>query len=184
MKKIDISSFATFVIPSQKMRVSILAIIAVVVASWCLVLPPEPMDPLIIDTPIERKIIANTEVANSSIMVEQSGSVFNYWNLPIYKKEVVRKPKIIEPKIIQQKVETISPPYDAAPIPVPLPPIQYMGQVMNEKQEVSVFLKVGEENLILLPNVPYNSTWMILEDGPNQVVVQHIPDQQIISISK
>lgn len=184
MKKMNLNTLVNFEIPLQKTRVSILAILAIIIALWCLVLPPVPVEPLSIDMRQGNNIVVNSDEKLS--ITAESSSMFNYWNLPILKEETARKPQVIKPKVVPKKVEPIPPPQDVNPISIqtPLPSIQYMGQVMDKEQKVSIFLKVGEENIILTPNVPYNNTWMILENSPYQIVVQHIPDQQTITISK
>ncbi|WP_375036951.1 hypothetical protein [Acinetobacter sp. RW6] len=183
MKKIDINNFLNLKIPVQKIRVLILAVLVIVIALWCLVLPPIPVEPLMINNYQGKNTISTSQ--EPSIMAE-SNAMLNYWDLPIFKEEQVVKPKVIKPKVIEKKQELIPIPPEVPSIPpqVSLPLIQYMGQILDKEQKVNIFLKVGEENLILAPNVPYNNTWIVLENSPYQVVVQYIPDQRIMTISK
>jgi hypothetical protein len=183
MKKIDINNFLNLKIPVQKIRVLILAVLVIVIALWCLVLPPIPVEPLMINNYQGKNTISTFQ--EPSIMAE-SNAMLNYWDLPIFKEEQVVKPKVIKPKVIEKKQELIPIPPEVPSITpqVSLPLIQYMGQILDKEQKVNIFLKVGEENLILAPNVPYNNTWIVLENSPYQVVVQYIPDQRIMTISK
>lgn len=183
MKKIDINSFLTLKIPVQKIRVSILAVLVIVIALWCLVLPPIPVEPLMINNYQGKNTIS---IAQEPSVMAESNAMLNYWDLPILKEEQVVKPKVIKPKVIEKKQELIPLPPVVPSIPqqVSLPPIQYMGQILDKEQKVNIFLKVGEENLILAPNVPYNNTWIVLENTPYQVVIQYIPDQRTMTISK
>jgi hypothetical protein len=185
MKKIDINNFVNLKIPVQKIRVSILAVLVVVIALWCLVLPPISVEPLMINNYQGKNTISIPTFQESSIMAE-SNAMLNYWDLPIFKEEQVVKPKVIKPKVIEKKQELIPLPPVVPSIPpqVSLPLIQYMGQILDKEQKVNIFLKVGEENLILAPNVPYNNTWIVLENTPYQVVIQYIPDQRTMTISK
>lgn len=185
MKKIDINNFLNLKIPVQKIRVSILAVLVIVIALWCLVVPPIPVEPLMINNYQGKNTVSIPIAQEPSVMVE-SNAMLNYWDLPIFKEEQVVKPKLIKPKVIEKKQELMPIPPEVPSIPtqVSLPSIQYMGQILDKEQKVNIFLKVGEENLILVPNVPYNNTWIVLENTPYQVVIQYIPDQRTMTISK
>lgn len=185
MKKIDINNFLNLKIPVQKIRVSILAVLVIVIALWCLVLPPIPVDPLMINN-YQGESTISVSTVQAPFVTTESNTMLNYWDLPILKQEQVVKPKVIKPKVIEKKQELIPPPPEVPSIPtqVSLPQIQYMGQILDKEQKVNIFLKVGEENLILAPNVPYNNTWIVLENTPYQVVIQYIPDQRTMNISK
>ncbi|MCH7388136.1 hypothetical protein MMO39_12620 [Acinetobacter modestus] len=185
MKKINLNTLWSFEIPPQKVRIYILAFLAIVIAMWCLVLPPMSVESISVEVDQSKNIAVNSAVQETSAM-PQTGKMFNYWNIPLIKHEKVIKPKVTTDKIIPKKVDQIVLSQEINPIPiqVALPPVQYMGQVMDKEKRVNVFIKVGEENIILTPNVPHNNTWVILENSPYQIIVQHIPDQQTITVSK
>ena len=167
------------IIPTQQRRITVLITLAGVIGAWCLTLPPLRIEP--VDLPEQRIKPVQTPV-DIPVMVD-----LMVWDIPeIKEKQPVQDMPVVEKKPQPAKMSRFIPvpqPMDQSPPPIRLPPVKYLGQVIDP-QGTQVFLNIDDNNVSMIPQKIYGQTWQILKVDDREVMIRHIPSQQTIHVVK
>lgn len=179
----------------EKRRLFSLTALAIVVALWCMTLPPVlNTDPILQP---KAQSVDSTDVEQFYSLNNQDDIDFHVWDLKEIKPEQ-EKTKVINMKPLKEiKVEKVVPlkpkvitevPVQHIPI-VPvvtqssLPNVKYLGQIIDSAG-LQIFLSFDNTNVVMRPQIIYDNIWKVISVDDREVRLEYVPTKQIINVSK
>ncbi|KQW99767.1 hypothetical protein ASC84_19960 [Acinetobacter sp. Root1280] len=167
-------------IPEEKKRLYVLLATVLLVSIICSLLP-QPIDNLSQLNQVEKPILKQNADIENYVFTESS------WNLPLFVKKVT--PPVVKTVTLKPKLELKIAPQTTAIIPntqaePSLPEVKYLGQILDSKNKLTFFVKIGDENFIAEPHQVLNETWQVMSFDQNQIVLNYLPYNKLVTIVK